>query len=183
MDVSAASVLGNGHIEKKRTIYITAEKLDHGSITECVRDDAAGAISTFIGTTRNHFNNKHVIELIYEAYESMAIKELDRVAQSTVDKYPGVMHMALVHRIGLVPVGEASVIIAVSSAHRRDAIEACWFAIDELKAKVPIWKREVYADGSEWKENVEGAEGTPHPFRRHDCCSGPRDSHSHSHAH
>jgi len=84
----------------------------------------------------------------------MALNEMQKLCDKVRAKWD-VKKMAVIHRLGVVPVEEASVIIAVSSAHRREAIEACHFAIDELKARVPIWKKEIYEDGSNWKANEE----------------------------
>jgi len=117
-----------------------------------VATSSAGGISTFVGATRDTFEGKAVLRLEYEAYEEMASKEMRKLCDKVRARWD-VKKMAVFHRLGVVPVGEASVIIAVSSAHRREAIEACHFAIDELKATVPIWKKEIYEDGSTWKAN------------------------------
>uniref|UniRef100_A0AC35EUF6 Molybdopterin synthase catalytic subunit n=1 Tax=Panagrolaimus sp. PS1159 TaxID=55785 RepID=A0AC35EUF6_9BILA len=115
-----------------------------------------GAISTFIGTTRDNFNNKQVHSLEYECYESMAYSELKNVCQKTREKFPEIKRISIFHRIGKVDIGEASVIISTSSPHRREAIEGTHFAIDILKEIVPIFKKEIYADGTKsWKENSE----------------------------
>ncbi|OIW12158.1 hypothetical protein TanjilG_28566 [Lupinus angustifolius] len=114
----------------------------------------AGAIATFSGTTRDTFDGKTVLELRYEAYVPMAIRCLKSVCSSARASW-NLHSIAIAHRIGSVPVGETSVFIAVSSVHRADALEACRFLIDELKATVPIWKKEVYSNGEVWKENSE----------------------------
>jgi len=122
--------------------------------TGWVSDDAAGAISLFVGTTRDHFDGKKVVRLEYEAYKPMALKEMRALverARATWD----IKKMLVWHRLGVVPVGEASVVIAVSAERRANAIRACEFGIEELKRTVPIWKKEVYEDGSVWKANVE----------------------------
>ncbi|KAJ1642312.1 hypothetical protein J3B02_001994 [Coemansia erecta] len=132
---------------------ITSEPLSLDRACALVRSDAAGAISTFEGTTRNTFNGKRVIRLEYEAYEPLAKKEWYRIVQEARSKYhllSTVMH----HRVGQVAVGQTSVIISVSSAHRADAINAVHYLIDSLKASLPIWKKELLDDGSgTWKEN------------------------------
>jgi len=97
---------------------------------------------------------KKVLRLEYEAYEAMAEKELRLLCDKIRSKW-NVKRIAIIHRIGVVQVGEASVAIAVSSEHRREALEAVHFAINELKARVPIWKKEWYIDGSQWKQNAE----------------------------
>ncbi|KAA8496906.1 Molybdopterin synthase catalytic subunit [Porphyridium purpureum] len=146
------------------SVAITHEPISVETCVQQVSDDGAGAISTFIGTTRNTFDGKGVVELRYEAYESMARKEMAVIAERVLSKWPAVKHVTLWHRLGTVPVGQASVVIAVSSAHRADAIAACAFAIDDLKAHVPIWKMEVYEDGSSWKQNSESVETLARPF-------------------
>lgn len=137
-------------------VKLTHEQL---SVEECSRlaeDDGAGAISLFVGTTRDNFDGKTVTRLEYEAYEEMALKEMEKLCVTTREQHPDVTHVVVHHRLGLVPVREASVIIAVSSPHRRQAIEACHFCIDALKATVPIWKKELYAEGAPaWKANKE----------------------------
>mmetsp|Transcript_20872 Transcript_20872/g.58048 ORF Transcript_20872/g.58048 Transcript_20872/m.58048 type:complete len:181 (-) Transcript_20872:45-587(-) len=136
---------------------------DLPTVEECcdfVADPSCGAISSFIGTTRDSFHNKIVTKLSYEGYVPMAEKELRKLCHDTVAKYPSICKIATVHVLGDCPVGKASVILAASSAHRRDALHAVEYLIDELKARVPIWKREVY-EGSDsvWKENVEWKDG------------------------
>jgi molybdopterin synthase catalytic subunit len=124
-------------------------------VSAAAGSDAAGAISLFIGTTRDNFEGKRVVTLEYEAYVPMAESEMRKLCVTTREKFPGVLAVVIHHRLGRVPVAEASVVIAVSSPHRKIAINACHFTIDKLKATVPIWKREMYEDGSTWKENTE----------------------------
>ncbi|GAV62151.1 MoaE domain-containing protein [Cephalotus follicularis] len=114
----------------------------------------AGAIATFSGTTRDTFEGKTVVELRYEAYVPMAIRCLQSICSSARSTW-NLHSIAVAHRLGPVPVGETSVFIAVSAVHRADALDACKFVIDELKASVPIWKKEVYSSGEVWKENSE----------------------------
>ncbi|KAJ7964955.1 Molybdopterin synthase catalytic subunit [Quillaja saponaria] len=114
----------------------------------------AGGIATFSGTTRDTFDGKTVLELRYEAYVPMAIKYIKSICASARSSWH--LHsIAVVHRLGTVPVGETSIFIAVVAVHRADALEACRFLIDEIKASVPIWKKEVYSNGEVWKENSE----------------------------
>ena len=110
---------------------------------------AAGAIATFLGTTRDHNVGREVTVLEYEAYPEMAISEMKRIGEEAAREF-GVEAVAIVHRVGVVPIGEASVAIAVSSAHRDAAFRACRFAIDRLKEIVPIWKKEHYVGGQVW---------------------------------
>ncbi|KAL3691589.1 hypothetical protein R1sor_005240 [Riccia sorocarpa] len=135
-------------------LEIVDTKIDMAKYVDAVRDPGAGAISTFIGTTRDTFQNKEVIQLQYEAYKPMAILELKKICTSARSKW-SLIGIAIAHRLGTVPIGEESVFIAVSSVHRKDSLDACQFLIDELKARVPIWKKEVYSNGEVWKENVE----------------------------
>merc|ERR1712166_193510 len=133
-------------------ILITHDVLSVETANQLAGDDGAGAIALFVGTTRDNFNGRAVVQLEYEAFVPMAEKELRKIADQARQGF-GITHVVLHHRLGVVPVREASVIVAVSSPHRREAIEAMHFTIDALKAKVPIWKKEVYIDGSEWKAN------------------------------
>lgn len=139
-------------------VEIVAHPLVHDDVVKRVADDGAGAIVTFIGTTRDTFEHggelRNVEKLEYECFTPMALakmRELCAAIRGTWD----VAKIAMAHRTGTVGVGESSVIIAVSSAHRREALEACHWAIDELKATVPIWKKEFFEGGEVWKENEE----------------------------
>lgn len=138
----------------KDLIQIQASSINFEELVSFVSDDMAGAISTFSGTTRSHYNGKQVLKLEYEAYVPMAEKEMKAICKEIREKWK-VLHVALVHRYGIVPIKEASVVIAVSSIHRSDSIEAAEYAINEIKARVPIWKKEFYLSGEVWKENEE----------------------------
>lgn len=116
---------------------------------EDVRSPHAGAIATFSGTTRMHSRDREVIHLDYEAYEGMAERVMAEIAEELQARY-ALCDIAIHHRIGRVGIGETSVVIAVSAAHRQDALAACKDAIDALKERVPLWKKEVYAGGEEW---------------------------------
>ncbi|XP_043272710.1 molybdopterin synthase catalytic subunit [Venturia canescens] len=131
------------------------EKLQVEDIIDSVVSPSCGAISTFIGTTRNNFDNKKVLQLEYEAYDSMATKEMAKICKEVRSRW-AVKHIAIHHRLGRVPISEASVVIAVSSPHRQESLKAVEYIIDNLKAKVPIWKKEIYEnDEPQWKENKE----------------------------
>jgi len=122
------------------------------SLDDAVREvasDEAGAIATFIGTTRSHSRGRDVIRLEYEAYEGMAEQTMAVIAAELKERYD-LREIAIHHRIGVVEVGDTSVVIAVSAAHRGDALAACRDAIDTLKVKVPLWKKEIYVGGEEW---------------------------------
>lgn len=122
------------------------------SLDDAVREVAsadAGAIATFSGTTRAHSREREVVRLEYEAYEGMAEEEMERIATELKERYT-LVDVAIHHRTGIVGIGETSVVIAVSAAHRGDALAACRDAIDTLKQTVPLWKKEIYEGGVEW---------------------------------
>jgi molybdopterin synthase catalytic subunit len=114
-----------------------------------VASDGAGAIATFVGTTRARSRGRDVIRLEYEAYEGMAEAEMARIASELRGRHD-VIDVAIHHRVGPVEIGETSVVIAVSAAHRAAAFDACREAIDTLKQTVPLWKKELYVGGEEW---------------------------------
>jgi molybdopterin synthase catalytic subunit len=114
-----------------------------------VASDDAGAIATFVGTTRAHSRGREVIRLEYEAYEGMAEAEMERIAGELRQRHD-VIAVAIHHRVGPVEIGETSVVIAVSAPHRAAAFDACRDAIDTLKQTVPLWKKELYVGGEEW---------------------------------
>jgi MoaE-MoaD fusion protein len=123
--------------------------LDLDAVVAEVADPGAGAIATFVGTTRLHSRGRTVTHLEYDAYPEMAEAEMARIADALRIRHD-VLHVAIAHRTGHVPLGEASVVIAVSAAHRGAAMDACREAIDTLKQTVPIWKKEVFEGGEEW---------------------------------
>jgi MoaE-MoaD fusion protein len=128
---------------------IVNEPIVLDEVVAAVATPVAGAIATFLGVTRNHNEGRNVTGLEYEAYPDMALKEMERIGAEARARWE-VHAVAIVHRIGKVPIGEASVAIAVSSSHRRAAFEACHFAIDRLKEVVPIWKKEYFEGGEVW---------------------------------
>jgi molybdopterin synthase catalytic subunit len=128
---------------------LTAEPIDLDAVVAEVADERAGAIATFVGTTRIESRGRTVTRLEYEAYEGMAEQEMARIADELLRRYR-LVKVAITHRIGPVAIGEASVAIAVSAPHRADALAACKDAIDTLKETVPLWKKEIYEGGEEW---------------------------------
>ena len=134
---------------------ITRKAIGVQELVDFVTDPESGAIVTFIGTTRNNNDGRRVIALDYEAYPEMAEKELARLGEEAKKRW-NIQRMAIVHRIGPVQITEPSVIIAVSAAHRRDAFEACRFAIEEIKKSVPIWKKELFEGGEVWIGSQSG---------------------------
>jgi molybdopterin synthase catalytic subunit/molybdopterin converting factor small subunit len=128
---------------------LSDEPLSLDRVVAEVRSDEAGAIATFSGTTRVHSRGRTVTHLDYEAYEGMAEKVMEEIAEALLARYE-LTAIAIHHRIGRVAIGETSVVIAASAPHRQDALAACKDAIDELKERVPLWKKEVYEGGEEW---------------------------------
>lgn len=130
---------------------IIDKEIDINEIINMVKNPKAGAIVTFIGTTRDFSRGKKVLSLEYDAYVIMAERKLREIGEEIKKKWD-IENIAIVHRIGKLYIGEASVGIAVSSAHRKEAFEACHYAIDRLKEIVPIWKKEVYEGKEVWIE-------------------------------
>lgn len=128
---------------------LSADALSLDAAVDEVRDERAGAIATFVGTTRVASRGRTVRHLEYEAYEGMAENVMAEIAASLQERYD-LCEVAIHHRVGRVEIGDASVVIAVSAAHRQDALAACKDAIDALKEQVPLWKKEVYEGGEEW---------------------------------
>ncbi|XP_036143513.1 molybdopterin synthase catalytic subunit isoform X6 [Monomorium pharaonis] len=139
----------------KNFVKLQQEELNVSEIMRLVTFPNCGAISSFIGITRDNFEDKKVIKLEYEAYESMALKEMSNICDKIRLQW-NVEGIAIYHRIGNVPISKASVVIAVSSPHREESLKAVEYAINTLKASVPIWKKEIYEIGeSQWKQNKE----------------------------
>ena len=129
-------------------IEITAEPIDHAAVTDRVRSTLAGAVCTFLGTVREITGDRRTVALAYEAYAEMAEKKMAELEADARRRWP-VIELALVHRVGDLEPGEVSVVVAVSCPHRQDSFEACRWLIDTLKEVVPIWKKEIWADGNE----------------------------------
>jgi molybdopterin synthase catalytic subunit len=125
--------------------------IDVAALAAEVRGDGDGAVSSFLGTVRNVNAGRRVLFLEYEAYAPMAEQEMERIAAEAIARF-GVSRVGIVHRLGRLDVGEASVVIAVASPHRAAALDACRFVIDTLKRTVPIWKREHFEGGTVWIE-------------------------------
>ncbi|MGB0424867.1 MAG: molybdenum cofactor biosynthesis protein MoaE [Flavobacteriales bacterium] len=123
--------------------------IESNYVASLVRSNSNGAYVTFNGEVRNHSNKQPVLFLEFEAYESMALKEMDKLLQQAARKWD-INAAAIVHRLGKVEIGESAVVISVGSSHRKEAFEACQFLINELKQSVPIWKKEHLEDGVVW---------------------------------
>ena len=128
---------------------LSEEPLSLEAVVEEAASDEAGAVASFVGTTRIHSRGRTVTHLEYEAYEGMAEQVMVEIADELKARYE-LCEVAIHHRIGRVPIGERSVVIAVSAPHRGDALAACKDAIDTLKERAPLWKKEVYEGGEEW---------------------------------
>ena len=140
---------------------IVAEALSADEVAARVAAPHAGAIVTFIGTVRDHTNDRQVLYLEYEAYPEMAEPLLAQIGHEAQDRWPSILKVAIVHRIGRLEIGEASIIIAVAASHRQETFAACSYLIERVKAVVPIWKKEVWAGGEVWIEGPRQPDPTP----------------------
>lgn len=131
---------------------ITREPIDKLGLEQRLLTGGAGAIVTFDGVVRDNTKGRRVVTLQYEAYAPMAVKEMRRVGEEIHQRWPEVERIGVIHRFGELKISESSVVIVVTSPHRRVAFEACHYAIDRLKQTVPIWKKEIFEDGEEWVE-------------------------------
>ncbi|MEM9352349.1 MAG: molybdenum cofactor biosynthesis protein MoaE [Planctomycetota bacterium] len=132
-------------------IRVSPDPIDLAELHKQAADPSTGAVVVFVGVTRGETGGRLTTRLAYEAYESMAARELESLKHQAAQRWP-LTACRLVHRVGDVPVGEASVAVLAASAHRNEAFEAARWLIDTLKESVPIWKQEHYADGSkEWQ--------------------------------
>lgn len=131
---------------------IVSEPIDTCALIARASDEGSGATSVFIGTARNtsaEGTDGAVTRLEYEAYAPMALSELDAIARESVERF-GALHVLVDHRVGVLALGEAAVAVVVATPHRAAAFDACRYVIEELKKRVPIWKKEVFVDGAEW---------------------------------
>ncbi|WFR62101.1 molybdenum cofactor biosynthesis protein MoaE [Paenibacillus amylolyticus] len=143
------------HRTEDGLFLITASTLSVEATTALVITPNHGAALTFVGTTREMTGEQRTVHLEYEAYVPMALSQMAAIGVEISDRWPGVL-CAISHRIGKVDVAEISVVIAVSSPHRNDCYDASRYAIERLKQTVPIWKKEIWEDGSEWKGHQLG---------------------------
>lgn len=145
---------------ENRRILLTHSPLDVQATYEFLRSPNAGAVIVFAGTTRQWTHGRETVHLEYESYEPMALKVMHELLESAASRWP-LTKACLIHRLGVVPISEASVLVGVSTAHRRDAYEASRFLIDTLKVQIPVWKREHWADGGQEWITGDQAPGTP----------------------
>lgn len=131
------------------SVKITSDKLNIQACYDFVQHASCGGIALFVGTVRNATKNKEVTLLDFESYTNMAIKEMQKIAERALADFE-ILKIAIHHAEGKLKIGEIPVIIAVSAPHRKAAFAACQFAIDTLKEKVPIWKKEHFVDGEVW---------------------------------
>ena len=146
----------SGGASKSAHCAITIEKIDTQAVLERIKRPEDGAAVVFEGVVRNHTRGRRTLYLEYEAYEEMALKQMETLAGQSLSQFQ-VRDVALVHSLGRLEIGETSVLIVVASAHRAAAFDACRWLIDTLKRTVPIWKKEHFADGAVW------ADGDPFP--------------------
>lgn len=135
----------------KSRVEIVREAIDTAVLAREVRSDENGAVTTFDGCVRNHSHGRTTLYLEYEAYEAMALAKMNEIAAEAHERF-AIDRVVMVHRLGRLEIGETSVYIAVSAAHRGAAFDACRYAIDTLKKTVPIWKKEFFADGAIWAD-------------------------------
>ncbi len=130
---------------------VTAERLDPQRLTDHVRKDESGAVAVFLGVVRNTNMGRRVLYLEYDAYPEMATRVMRSIAEEAMERWP-LTDVAMQHRTGRLEIGETSLLIAVSSPHRKEAFEACHHLVDRFKETVPIWKKEVWEGGEVWIE-------------------------------
>jgi len=130
-------------------VRVSDEPIDAAALAQAVRTDGSGALASFVGVVRNEHHGHRVHHLVYEAYPPMAERELRLIVDAARLRWD-LQGVAIAHRTGRLEVGEASVAIVVAAAHRKEALEACAFAIETLKKTVPIWKKEFSDEGEEW---------------------------------
>ena len=155
-EVGLLPPVSGGSNQAEPLVRIVHERIVPHDIIPPLERPEDGAIVTFDGIVRNHSRNRRTLYLVYEAYEEMALKQLRSLANQALSQF-SIRNVAVVHRLGRIEIGESSVLLAVYSAHRAAAFDACRFLIDTLKKTVPIWKKEYFEDGAIW------ADGEPFP--------------------
>ena len=130
-------------------VTLTSEPIDVSTALSYLQSEQAGAIDLFLGVVRDNTQERPVDRLEYEAYDRMAISEMQKIADEAHQQWP-ILRYAIIHRKGTLQIGEMAVLIGVATAHRADAFDACRYIIDTIKKTVPIWKKEVFTNGEEW---------------------------------
>jgi molybdopterin synthase catalytic subunit len=140
----------------KNVVFITRDRIDAEQLVSRLKQGEDGAVTVFDGIVRNNTRGRRTLYLDYEAYEEMALRQMHELAEKALADFK-IRQVVIVHRLGRLEIGETSVLIAVASAHRGAAFDACRWLIDTLKKTVPIWKKEHFEDGAVW------ADGEPFP--------------------
>jgi molybdopterin synthase catalytic subunit/molybdopterin converting factor small subunit len=151
---------GDMSTQRRRFSSIVRGKIDTQSVLAKLKQPADGAAVVFEGVVRDNTRGRRTLYLDYEAYEEMAVKQMDALAEQALQQFP-IRDVAMVHRLGRLEIGEASVLIVVASAHRAAAFDACRWLIDTLKRTVPIWKKEYFEDGAVWADGEPFPDGIP----------------------
>ena len=159
-----AGINAASYNERVRVTAITAAPLDLATLVRAVDAPGMGAVATFLGLVRDHNQGRQVTHLVYESYEALAERALQRIIDEARAEWPATV-LAIHHRTGMLLIGEASVAIAAASPHRADAFAACRYAIERIKQIAPIWKHEYFAGGDVW---IEGATADPDDERARD---------------
>jgi len=172
--VSGGSAEGLRDAEKRRSPHaaIVRGTIDTALLLGAIKRPEDGAAVVFEGIVRNHTRGRHTLYLEYEAYEEMALKQMEELAQRALTEFK-IRDVVIVHRLGRLEIGETSVLIVVASAHRAAAFDACRWLIDTLKRTVPIWKKEYFEDGAVWADGEPFPDEIPSPQGTH---SGQRAS-------
>jgi molybdopterin synthase catalytic subunit len=147
----------------KKLFEVTNREVSVDEVVARLADPAIGAVATFVGVVRGTTDGREVRYLEYEAYLEMAEKTLRQIGDEVRARWPEIQQVAIVHRTGRLLIGETAVVIALSAAHRRQVFDALRYAIDRLKEIVPIWKKEVWADGAEWKSEMGPPDSAARP--------------------
>jgi molybdopterin synthase catalytic subunit len=155
-EVGLLPPVSGGTAEDSGAVFLTRSAIESNKLVQGAKAGEDGAVVVFDGIVRNHTRGRQTLHLDYEAYEEMALKQMNELAAQARERF-GVRHVTIAHRLGRLGVGETSVLIVVASAHRGQAYEASRFLIDTLKKTVPIWKKETFVDGVVW------ADGEPFP--------------------
>jgi molybdopterin converting factor subunit 1 len=150
-EVALIPPVSGGAIETSPALFrLTYEAMDAQQLADLVRRDESGAVALFYGVVRNHSEGRDVERLEYEAHESMAVAKMREVAEETKRHFPDISEIGVWHRVGTLEIGETSLLVAVSSPHRKEAFEACHWCVDRVKEVVPVWKKEHWAGGAQW---------------------------------
>jgi molybdopterin synthase catalytic subunit len=144
---------------------ITPDPISADDVIARLADPAVGAIATFVGVVRGETEGRKTLHLEYEAYPDMAEATLAQIGDEIRERWPSIREVAIVHRIGRLEIGEVATVIAVSAAHRPDVFDALRYGINRLKEIVPIWKKEVWADGEAWKSETSPQTAKPNRTR------------------